>query len=161
MTINKACIKKSLIMDYRNIGIAAAIGFVIIGLLWGLITYLGQINVILAIIVQPFTAVNVFIATEIIAIGCWAGAAVIADQTTETVKEDMRRADTTPMMILFSSIVMAGIYGMYYIFSETNRCIDIPFSPLPDVVPIFLILLAINAFIICPLSVAYMRCKEW
>jgi hypothetical protein len=161
MTINKECIIKSLKTDYRNIGIAAAACLMVIGAAWGLINLSAQIAAVLAIIAQPFTAVNVFIVSEIIAIGFWVGVVAIADQTTEESKEDMKKADSTPSMICFSSLTMAIVWGMYcYLsFCMSNRGWEIQ-PPFPDVVQIFLILLVINTFIICPLSVAYARCKE-
>jgi len=61
MTINIECMKKSLKTDYRNIGIITVICIIIIGIVWALINLSDQIKAILAIIAQPFTAVNVFI----------------------------------------------------------------------------------------------------
>jgi len=158
MTINIECMKKSLKTDYRNIGIITVICIIIIGIVWALINLSDQIK---AIIAQPFTAVNVFIISEVIVIGF-----LVAYMLTST-PEFIKAEATTPFMLVVSILMMGSIYIAYGIISMAGSAstssiwqqsgISYSYS---DVNSIFLIMLAINAFIICPLTVAYARCKE-
>jgi len=161
MTINIECMKKSLKTDYRNIGIITVICIIIIGIVWELINLSDQIKAILAIIAQPFTAVNVFIISEVIVIGF-----LVAYMLTST-PEFIKAEATTLFMLVVSILMMGSIYIAYGIISMAGSAstssiwqqsgISYSYS---DVNSIFLIMLAINAFIICPLTVAYARCKE-
>jgi len=161
MTINIECMKKSLKTDYRNIGIITVICIIIIGIVWALINLSDQIKAILAIIAQPFTAVNVFIISEVIVIGF-----LVAYMLTST-PEFIKAEATTLFMLVVSILMMGSIYIAYGISSMAGSAstssiwqqsgISYSYS---DVNSIFLIMLAINAFIICPLTVAYARCKE-
>jgi len=161
MTINIECMKKSLKTDYRNIGIITVICIIIIGIVWALINLSDQIKAILAIIAQPFTAVNVFIISEVIVIGF-----LVAYMLTST-PEFIKAEATTLFMLVVSILMMGSIYIAYGIISMAGSAstssiwqqsgISYSYS---DVNSIFLIMLAINAFIICPLTVAYARCKE-
>ena len=158
MTINIECMKKSLKTDYRNIGIITVICIIIIGIVWALINLSDQIK---AIIAQPFTAVNVFIISEVIVIGF-----LVAYMLTST-PEFIKAEATTLFMLVVSILMMGSIYIAYGIISMVGSAstssiwqqsgISYSYS---DVNSIFLIMLAINAFIICPLTVAYARCKE-
>jgi uncharacterized protein YacL len=163
MTINKECMKKSLKTDYRNIGIITVICIVFIVMVWALRNLSDQIKAILAIIAQPFTAVNVFIISEVIVIGF-----LVAYMLTST-PEFIKAEATTLFMLVVSTLIMGFIYIAYGISSMSasasapsiwQQSIVSYSSPYPDITSIFLIMLTINAFIICPLTVAYARCKE-
>lgn len=161
MTINIECMKKSLKTDYRNIGIITVICIIIIGIVWALINLSDQIKAILAIIAQPFTAVNVFIISEVIVIG------FLVEYMLTSTPEFIKAEATTLFMLVVSILMMGSVYIAYGISSMAGSAstssiwqqsgISYSYS---DVNSIFLIMLAINAFIICPLTVAYARCKE-
>ena len=163
MTINIECMKKSLKTDYRNIGIITVICIVFTGMVWALINLSDQIKAILAIIAQLFTAVNVFIISEVIVIGF-----LVAFMLT-SIPEFIKASAATLFMLVVSTLMMEFIYIAYGIISMAGsastssiwqQCVVSCPSPYPDITSIFLIMLAINAFIICPLTVAYARCKN-
>jgi hypothetical protein len=176
MTINKECVVKSLKTDYLQIGYATAATLILVAI--GIGAYYAALSsrqsfydlmtFISNILSNLFTAVNVLIVGEILVI------AVLTSLITASIKEQqqLKEKAATPVLILTNSTAIVGIwciYAMqsYFISTPPMTLYQNSFQvshnylpPYPDVLPILVIILIINAFVLCPAVIAYARCKE-
>ena len=163
MTINKECVIKSLKSDYWDIGRVAAVCLIISGVIytthWCAYTYQTQVRDFFSMLTQPITAVNVFIVSEIIVMVLWGLVPLTMDD-----KQELKKSNTTRITMLLSTLTMLCVWIAYGATSAINSAINsmrsIPPPRYPDVLMILIILMAINAVIVCPVSVAIARCKE-
>jgi hypothetical protein len=104
---------------------------------------------------QPITAVNVFVLLEVIIIAVWAIIPYGIDS-----KEELKKPETTRFIAFLSA---SCLFLMWVVYGVTSAMVSSPpeHSPrYPDVLMILIILMAIDVFIVCPVSVAIARCKE-
>lgn len=142
MAVKTECIIKSVKSDYKVIG-------PIVGVILAFVLFVYAIFVYKEI----FTAYNVYIIVEI-------GTMIPVSYYvafSPTTKEEMKGADNTLLLITINSIFMIMFAFVYQIMS----CIPVPgVCRFPDVIILTIILLTIDALVVCPLAVAYARCKE-
>jgi hypothetical protein len=149
MTIKTECVIKSLKSDYSIIakyviGIGICIG-ICIGLIYGVVAH-----------AYVFTAFNTFIIMEIIIL--FAIPLLIAFNIGENSKENIKKSENTPFLVLINSLVLFLIYMLYVIESYNGGFSTV--SKYPDVTLLFIAFIIIGALVIDPLAVAYARCKE-
>jgi uncharacterized membrane protein YhdT len=176
MTINKQCLVKSLKTDYKYIG-TIFIGLLILGsvvyaALWCAITYQNQVRDFLITLAQPFTAVNIFILTEILVIGICVAIIIFDIPTSENDKQMLKLPNTTLKMVVLITVFMVIVWLGYNFVSAAisapsptivptyAQTTHVYPPPYPDVLPILAVMLIVNTFVVCPVSVAIARCKE-
>jgi hypothetical protein len=137
MTIKKECVVKSLKSDYSIIGKALIAIVIIIGILYGFVISSNYIISLLSVI----PAIMIFIISELVImlLGSLCFTFIM-----EIFSNDIKDKSVTPIIILLNSLLM--IFGIT-LYST-------------DVLIVFVGLLLVNALIVCPLLVAYVRCKE-
>jgi hypothetical protein len=141
MAIKKECMIKSLKSDYKIIGPVILICIVVIGFFYGMVVYGSQFNYLLS----TLTAVNMFLIFEFIAM-LMIPTLIILNSNAESVRD----SNNTPLLIFINSILMGFVYMIYVSASETH----------PNMSIVFIILELIDALIVAPITIAYVRCRE-
>jgi hypothetical protein len=141
MVIKKECMIKSLKSDYKIIGPIILIGIAVIGFFYCMVVYGSQFNYLLS----TFTAVNAFMFFECIAM-LMIPTLIVLNSDAGSVRE----SSNTPLLIFINSILMGFVYMIYVSASETH----------PNMSIVFIILELIDALIVAPITIAYVRCRE-
>lgn len=143
MPIKKECMIKSLKTDYKIIGPIILIAVVIAGFFYGSIVYGSQFNYLLS----TLTAVNIFLIFECIAM-LMVPLLILLNSDADSVRD----SSNTPLLIFINSIMMGFVYLIY--ISASKVC------DYPDMFIVFILLELIDALIVAPFTIAYIRCRE-
>ncbi len=143
MVIKKECMIKSLKSDYKIIGPIVLICIAVIGFFYCMVVYGSQFNYLLS----TLTAVSIFLIFELIAM-LIVPTLIILNSNAESVRD----SNNTPLLIFINSVLMGIVYMIYTIVSKALSY--------PDMFIVFIIFEVIDALIVAPMTIAYIRCRE-
>lgn len=146
MVIKRECVIKSLKSDYKVIGPIA-------GVILALVIFVYLVS----IYKDVFTAFNVYIILEIFSMIPISCAIVLYGSSTPEERASLKSTGNTIFLIILNSLIMGVIACVYHAMS-CNPVLGT--CKYPDIVLLTVIFLAFNALIVCPLAIAYARCKE-